>query len=144
MGKSYPYTKILLIITLSFVFSGCASPGSRPHAQRHLLVGAWKAADDTIFIFRNDGTFHGVDCHKIEIWGNWVSLAPNRIGFQSLRHDSFYKPQYAVISKNENAMNYIVTGGTRFIKAERITIKQAEAAIEKVLVGKIILPAVEE
>jgi hypothetical protein len=82
--------------------------------------------------------------HKIEIWGNWVSLAPNRIGFQSLRHDSFYKPQYAVISKNENAMNYIVTGGTRFIKAERITIKQAEAAIEKVLVGKIILPAVEE
>jgi hypothetical protein len=144
MNTNKILSSLLLGLAILFTLSGCTSSGRCVFAKSHTLVGAWKASDDTLFIFRNDGSFYGVDWKDHEIWGNWVQLSPKRIGFQSLRHDSFYNPQYAVISNNENVMNYIVTGGTRFIKAERITIKQAEAAVEKVLEGKIILPAVEE
>jgi hypothetical protein len=144
MKKLHALTKLLLILALPIGYSGCVSSVSPPLAETHALVGGWKATDDTIFVFRNNGTFHGLDWHDREIWGNWVSLAPNRIGFQSLTHDSFYNPQYAVISEDKNIMNYIVTGGTRFIEAERIAIDEAETIIDKQLEGRVILPENEK
>lgn len=132
----------LLLIGLAILLgaSGCTTTGRCVFVKSHKLVGAWKANDDTIFIFRNDGSFYGVDWREREIWGNWVELSSTRIGFQSLRHDSFYNPQYAVVSDDEKSMSYIITGGTRFIKAQKIETREASAEIAKILEGKIILP----
>lgn len=121
-------------------FSGCASRCHVKGGRSHALIGAWKADDRTIFIFRADGTFRGADFRKTEIWGNWVELSPTRIGFQSLLHDSFYRPQYAVISADKDQMNYIVTGGTRFIHARRIPVEEAYSTLDEILSAKIILP----
>ncbi len=40
----------------------------------HSLQGAWLAADNTIFIFRDDGTMIGRDWRMRELWGSWVRL----------------------------------------------------------------------
>lgn len=135
-----------LAIGLVFVvaISGCATTYLFSEVKSHKLVGAWKAADNTIFIFRENGSFHGVDWQAREIWGNWVELSPTRIGFQSLTHDNFYRPQYAVISTDENRMSYIITGGVRFITAERVDRKEAAAEIDRMLIGKIVLPSEEK
>ncbi len=144
MNTNKILSSLLIGVAILFTLSGCTSSGRCVFAKSHTLVGAWKASDDTLFIFRNDGSFYGVDWKDHEIWGNWVQLSPKRIGFQSLRHDSFYNPQYAVISENKDAMSYIITGGTRFIKARRIKEKEAATEIEKILDGKIILPGEEQ
>jgi hypothetical protein len=116
-------------------FTAIATP------QRHILVGSWKATDGTIFMFRNDGTFHGIDYRSKEIWGNWVTLSEERIGFQSLLHDATYRPQYAVIDKtNTNLMHYIITGGTSFIDASRIPDNDAEKKVQSVIVDQIYSP----
>ncbi len=100
----------------------------------HIIEGGWLASDGTVFLFRADGTFHGFDFRRREIWGNWVTLSRDRVGFQSLLHDSYYAPQYAIIANNDtNQMNYIVTGGTNFIPAKRLSIEEAEASIKVVI-----------
>ena len=126
---------ILLAATLFVIlsFSSCNVPTQETNPPKHALVGAWLATDGTIFNFHDDGTFHGIDFRKKEIWGNWVTLSPARIGFQSLLHDSSYQPQYAIIDpKNKNEMDYIVTGGTNFIHAKRIATEKANTTIEMV------------
>lgn len=111
-----PLVLLLAAAVAIFLFVG-AGP-------RHPLVGSWLATDDTIFTFRNDGTFVGKDCHGKLIWGNWARLDNDRIGFQSLRHKSFYKPQFAVATWD--GMKYAVSDGDRFIRAARIS--EADAA----------------
>lgn len=133
----------ILGVSVACGLSGCVTFCSEDGKRSHALIGAWKASDATIFVFRDDGTFHGLDWRKREIWGNWVELSPNRIGFQSLRHDSFYRPQYAVIGGDKESMDYIVTGGTSFIHSERIPIKEAYTIIERTLRDVIILPGQE-
>jgi hypothetical protein len=94
-----------------------------------------------VFLFRPDGTFHGYDFRYREIWGNWVALSEERIGFQSLSHDSFYNPQYAIIDPEDpEKMDYIVTGGTHFLSARRISIAEAEAATKVVVDQNIHYP----
>ena len=133
-----PLRLLLLAATAMFL---CSCDQAAMQGQRHPLVGAWLATDGTIFHFRDDRTFHGLDFRKREIWGNWVILSDSRIGFQSLLHDSFYDPQYAVIRKDDrNAMDYIVTGGTHFIPATRIDPSKADAAIELVIRPGLHLP----
>lgn len=127
------------------VLAGCATrvkPAPAPEPPpRHALVGAWLARDDTVFVFRDDGTFVGVEMRGREIWGNWVTLDAARIGFQSLMHDVSYRPQYAVISaENPARMDYIVTGGTHFIPALRIGSDEAARRMAETLAGRIILP----
>lgn len=126
------------------VLAGCATrakPAPEPPPPRHALVGSWLARDDTVFVFRDDGTFVGVDVRRREIWGNWVTLDAARIGFQSLMHDASYRPQYAVISaENPARMDYIVTGGTHFIPALRIGPDEAARRVAEALAGKIVLP----
>ncbi len=122
-----------LIITLF-----CSCDQSQKHqttaVSSHILEGGWLASDGTVFLFRADGTFHGFDFRHREIWGNWVTLSKERVGFQSLLHDSYYAPQYAIIANNDtNQMNYIVTGGTHFISAKRLSIEEAEASIKVVI-----------
>lgn len=96
----------------------------------HPMQGGWLGADGTVFHFRNDMTFHGYDFRHREIWGNWVVLSNERIGFQSLMHDSFYNPQYAFIqAEDRQKMDYIVTSGKHFISAERIPDSEAISAI---------------
>lgn len=102
----------------------------QPPREAHPLEGGWLADDGTVFVFRPNGTFHGIDFRKREIWGNWVTLSPARIGFQSLLHDSFYNPQYAIINATDPArMDYIVTGGNHFIGARRVDPQEAAAAV---------------
>jgi hypothetical protein len=108
--------------------------------ETHPLVGAWLATDGTVFRFREDGTFVGIDYRAREIWGNWVRVNESRIGFQSLFHRGQYAPQYAVISDNPNVMNYIYSQSDNFIKAERITDKDAEAIIAEEAKKSVILP----
>lgn len=109
--------------------TSCEPPASR--TSPHPLVGAWLASDGTIFDFRDDGTFHGIDFRKHEIWGNWVKLSETRIGFQSHLHTSFYHPQYAIIDRqSRDRMDYIVSDGNQFIQADRISREKAQAAIE--------------
>lgn len=118
------------------LFSSCDQSREKnsTSVSSHILEGGWLANDGTVFLFRADGTFHGFDFRKREIWGNWVTLSKDRIGFQSLLHDSYYSPQYAIIDKKDtNQMNYIVTGGTQFISAERLPIEEAEASIKVVI-----------
>lgn len=115
-----------------------------PPRGAHPLEGGWLADDGTIFVFRPDGTFHGIDFRKREIWGNWVTLSPTRIGFQSLLHDSFYNPQYAIINETNAArMDYIVTGGNHFIGARRVSPAEADAAVRLVAEPQVYRPDAE-
>jgi hypothetical protein len=99
------------------------------------------ADDGTVFLFRPDGTFHGYDFRKREIWGNWVTLSNVRIGFQSLLHDSFYNAQYAILdATNRDRMDYIVTGGNHFIGAHRVTPEEAAAAVRLVVKSAVHRP----
>ena len=123
----------------------CSCDRHRPQETRHPLVGAWLANDGTIFHFRNDGSFHGIDWRKKEIWGNWVILSDSRIGFQSLLHDASYRPQYAVIrDQYPDRMDYIITDGTSFIAARRTDPAKAEAAIETAIQPGLHLPGKSE
>ncbi len=131
--------RILLLLLASLLFTACEQPAAAP--RHHVLQGAWLADDGTIFIFRPDGTFHGVDFRRREIWGNWVKLSDQRIGFQSLLHDSYYNPQYAIIDANDaNAMDYIVTGGNNFIRAKRIPPTEAQFAVDLIIAPEIHRP----
>lgn len=112
---------VILFLGISIAFFALGAP-------QHPMAGSWLATDDTIFTFRNDGTFVGKDCHGILIWGNWTKLDKARIGFQSLRHKSFYKPQFAVITPE--GMQYAVSDGDRFIRAVRISDSEAARGIE--------------
>jgi hypothetical protein len=130
---------IFITTLVTLVLSSCDSQG--PRSREHVLVGGWLAEDGTIFNFRSDGTFHGIDWRSKEIWGNWVTLSDTRIGFQSLLHDSSYEPQYAIIDKtNHDAMDYIVTGGDSFIHAKRISPDKADAATELVVEPRLHYP----
>jgi hypothetical protein len=107
---------------------------SQQVVSRHALEGGWLGDDGTVFLFKSDGTFHGYDMHNTEIWGNWVSLSDERIGFQSLMHNSYYAPQYAIVDTADNdQMDYIIAGGTSFIHAKRLSVDKAEAAIKTVV-----------
>jgi hypothetical protein len=131
--------RILLLLFASFLLTACEQPAPAP--RNHVLQGAWLADDGTIFIFRPDGTFHGVDFRRREIWGNWVKLSNQRIGFQSLLHDSYYNPQYAIIDPDDaNAMDYIVTGGNNFIRAKRIPATEAQFAVDLIIAPEIHRP----
>lgn len=111
--------------------------------EKHPLLGAWIADDNTIFHFRKDGTFHGLDWRQNEIWGNWVVLSETRIGFHSLLHDRSYRPQYAIIRNGEsNKMDYIVTNGTHFISATRISAGDAKFWLEKIVEPKVHKPII--
>jgi hypothetical protein len=130
-------TLMLALTSLALVtFSSCdfQTPAQEANKPKHPMVGAWLATDGSIFDFRDDGTFHGIDSGKNEIWGNWVVLSPTRIGFQSLRRDSSYQPQYAIIGTGTpDEMDYIVAGGTDFIHAKRIPTDKANTAIDLVV-----------
>lgn len=132
---------LILVSVVVSLFGVISCEKSNALEPSHLLEGAWQAEDGTLFHFRNDGTFHGIDFRKREIWGNWVTLSETRIGFQSLLHDSYYSPQYAVIDKSsKDQMDYIVTGGTHFLHATRIPTAKADAAIELVAGPGLHLP----
>jgi hypothetical protein len=104
---------------------------STKSAAAHALVGAWQAEDKTVFLFRNDHSFHGIDFVGREIWGTWVELSDSRIGFQSLSYDSSYRPQYAIIrTEDSNQMDYINTGNISFTAAKRIEPEKAQIFIE--------------
>lgn len=134
--------RLPLIAFTALIFCSCDTQQTQ---TKHPMIGAWLAHDGTIFNFRDDGTFHGIDLRKKEIWGNWVTLSKSRIGFQSLLHDSYYHPQYAIIQEsNPDAMDYIVTGGTHFISASRIDPAKAAAAIELVVTPRLHLPTKSE
>ena len=132
--------RTLLLISIACSFLGAcdqedSSPGYLSESDRiHPMQGGWLGADGTVFHFRNDKTFHGYDFRHREFWGNWVVLSDERIGFQSLMHDAFYNPQYAIVdAENEQKMDYIVTGGEHFISAKRIPDNEAVAAINLVI-----------
>jgi hypothetical protein len=56
-------------------------------------------------------------------------------------HDSFYNPQYAIVdAMNPNRMNYIVTGGNRFIGARRVDPEEAAAAVRLIVEPKVHRP----
>lgn len=120
--------------------AGGAEAGRTVQRETHPLIGAWLAEDGTVFRFRSDGTFVGIDYRAREIWGNWVKINDARIGFQSLFHRGQYPPQYAVISENPNSMNYIYSNSDNFIKAERITDKDAETIISDEAKKSVVLP----
>ena len=129
---------------LALVLAGFLLTACEPPRAAHPLEGGWLADDGTVFVFRPDGTFHGIDWRKREIWGNWVTLSSSRIGFQSLLHDSFYNPQYAIINPTNSArMDYIVTGGNHFIGARRVTPDEADAAVRLVAEPQVHRPAAE-
>lgn len=136
--------KTLFAIALSFfVLNSYLS--AEPPKREHALIGAWLSSDDTIFHFREDGTFHGIDFKKREIWGSWVTLSRTRIGFQSLLHSSYYAPQYAIINQEDkNKMDYIVSDGTSFISAVRIDPKKAQATIETMIQNRLHNPSDSE
>jgi hypothetical protein len=124
------------ILLAAALLTACA-----PVRDPHPLEGGWLADDGTVFVFRPDGTFHGYDFRRREIWGNWVALSPARIGFQSLLHDSFYDPQYAIIDATNSArMDYIVTGGNHFIGARRVDPAEADAAVRMVVEPQVHRP----
>ena len=130
----------LILFAVLLCLSACDLNRQSP-APDHVLAGGWIADDGTIFLFRSNGSFHGVDCRNKEIWGNWVVLSDQRIGFQSLMHDSFYRPQYAIVNpKNKGSMDYIVTGGTRFIHARRISPEDAQGRIEAIVEPQVLKP----
>ena len=124
------------VALVSLSFAACEPPRGA-----HPLEGGWLADDGTVFLFRPDGTFHGYDFRKREIWGNWVTLSDARIGFQSLLHDSFYNAQYAILdATNRDRMDYIVTGGNHFIGAHRVTPEEAAAAVRLVVKSAVHRP----
>lgn len=128
----------------SALLAVCLLAACEPPREAHPLEGGWLAEDGTVFVFRPDGTFHGYDFRKREIWGNWVTLTPTRIGFQSLLHDSFYNPQYAIINETNRArMDYIVTGGNHFIGARRVDPREAAAAVRLVVEPEVHRPRVD-
>lgn len=130
-----------MLLVFAALLGACDGSRTAP-PKEHALVGGWAATDGTLFHFRADGTFHGVSCAQKELWGNWVTLSDTRIGFQSLMHDSFYRPQYAIISENSrDQMDYIVTGGTHFIHANRVTPEKVVAAIELAVEPKVHRPS---
>ena len=134
------HLRSLIFVSLILCLSACHPPAT-PGVPDHVLVGGWVADDGTIFLFRSDGSFHGVDWKKREIWGNWVGLSDQRIGFQSLMHSSFYNPQYAVINpKNKGSMDYIVSDGTRFISGRRIPPEDAQSRIEAIVEPQVLNP----
>lgn len=125
----------------SILLAALCLAACEPERGTHPLEGGWLADDGTVFVFRPDGTFHGYDWRRKEIWGNWVVLSPVRIGFQSLLHDSFYNPQYAIINATNPArMDYIVTGGTNFIGARRVPPQEAAAAVRLVVEPEVHRP----
>ena len=137
MHPSLPFPGMIAVMALASLLVGACEPRRAGHA----LEGGWLADDGTVFVFRPDGTFHGYDFRKNEIWGNWVSLSRVRIGFQSLLHDSFYNPQYAILDEmNHDRMNYIVTGGNNFIGARRVDPEEAAAAVRLVVEPKVHRP----
>jgi len=95
------------------LLSGCGNPGAK-----HALVGAWEAADGTVFIFREDGTFTGRDYVNRRIFGSWVILDAERIGFQSLMHAGVYLPQYAEVTPQ--GMRFAYSDGSRFVEAVKM------------------------
>lgn len=117
---------------------------SNKSSTAHALVGAWQAEDKTVFLFRNDHSFHGIDFVGREIWGTWVELSDTRIGFQSLSYDSSYRPQYAIIrSEDSNQMDYINTGNISFTAAKRIEPEKAQIFIEMTATPLLHLPKKE-
>ncbi|MEM9236001.1 MAG: hypothetical protein AAGB14_04430 [Verrucomicrobiota bacterium] len=127
-------TSILLSASVLAVSCNQQRRPVKVEASGHVLEGGWLATDGTIFVFRPDGTFHGYDFRHREIWGNWVTLSAERIGFQSLLHGSYYLPQYAIIREGEtDRMDFIVTGGEHFISAKRVAVDQAVASIDLVI-----------
>lgn len=133
------FSRFAGLLLAVFLLAGCERP-----REAHPLEGGWLADDGTIFVFRPDGTFHGIDWRKREIWGNWVTLSPARIGFQSLLHDSFYNPQYAIINATNTArMDYIVTGGDNFIRARRVDPQEAVAAVRLVVEPEVRRPGAD-
>jgi hypothetical protein len=137
-----PLLKSLALLCAIFVpLSSCSPPASDANPATHPLVGAWQAEDSTLFVFRSDHSFHGIDFRGREIWGTWVKLSEIRIGFQSLRYDNFYAPQYAIIRPGDpSQMDYINTGNPSFTAAKRTDVKKAEAAIELIAEPKVVLP----
>lgn len=113
------------------------SPRTKPP---HALAGAWLAEDGTVFRFRENGTFVGIDFRAREIWGSWVVLDDRRIGFQSLLNQSYYRPQFAVIAAKPDEMDYSYSDRPGFIHAQRISDKDAEAIIAEEAKKNLVLP----
>ena len=109
---------ITLLSPLFFVMPCCATDH-----PAHKLAGSWEADDGTIFIFREDGTFIGRDYINRRIFGSWVALDPERIGFQSLMHAGVYLPQYAEVTPR--GMRYAYSDGSRFVDAVAMDPSQA-------------------
>ncbi len=147
-NSHYMNIKLIIVLVMSVCLSFSCNPdhkGSVATAPVHKLEGGWLASDGTVFVFRTDGTFHGIDLRFNEIWGNWVTLSDERIGFQSLLHASFYNPQYAIIdSADQNRMDYIVSDGDHFISAKRIPVEEANASIKTVVERSIHRPTKTE
>jgi hypothetical protein len=133
---------LLCGFTLALLLSGCAHVHPcRLFEADHLIEGAWQATDKTVFIFRHDGTFHGVDYRSREIWGSWVKLSDNRVGFHSLLYDRSYSPQYAVVDpEDRNHMDYIMTGKIKFIETHRMKLADAESFVAQAVSASVVMP----
>jgi hypothetical protein len=102
---------IPLLLAIALLANGCATKR---------IQGWWKAGDGTVFNFRGDKTFVGIDYHGTLIWGNWTKLGDDKYGFQSLYHAGYYNPQYAIMTAN--GMKYARSNPTvSFISAKRIS-----------------------
>jgi hypothetical protein len=106
--------KIALALAMVVVVFFLVCLFGMPH-HKHALVGCWQAEDSTVFVFRDDGTFIGRDFRGRRIFGNWVGLNKEQIGFQSLMHGSFYSPQYAEVTSS--GMRYAYSDSPGFIDA---------------------------
>jgi len=120
---------IVVLLTAGILFFG-----ERLLNPPHPLEGSWRSDDDTIFTFRHNGTFVGKDLRGILIWGNWVKIDGEKIGFQSLLHKSFYNPQYAV--STAEGMEYINSDSNNSIRAKKITESEASAGIDNAITSK--------
>ena len=76
MHPSLPFPGMIAVMALASLLVGACEPRRAGHA----LEGGWLADDGTVFVFRPDGTFHGYDFRKHEIWGNraWRSFQADR------------------------------------------------------------------
>lgn len=123
--KNKNYICILLVTLVGvFLATYLVLVATKP---RHSLVGSWLASDKTIFSIRSNGTFVGKDMRGQLIWGNWVEIDKDRIGFQSLLHKTYYAPQFAVLTPK--GMQYAASDSDWFIRATRITDSEAQAGI---------------